>query len=77
LETVPFYFLQFGKASFERAALMNVRCRSSGVTVRSTIDLLIAETAIENDVSLLHSDFDFENIGRVIRELRQYHEEAI
>ncbi len=77
LETVPFYFLQFGKASFERAALMNVRCRNSGVTVRSTIDLLIAETAIENDLSLLHSDSDFENIGRVIRELRQYNETIV
>lgn len=77
LETIPFYFLKFGKMSFEQAALINVRCRLSGVTVRSTIDLLIAETAIENDVSLLHSDSDFDNIGRVIRDLRQYKEKII
>jgi len=77
LETIPFYFLKFGRTSFEQAALINVRCRKSGVTVRSTIDLLIVETAIENDVSLLHSDSDFDNIGRIIRDLRQYKEKII
>ena len=34
--------------------------------------LLIAQTALENDVPLLHNDGDFDNIGRVIGELRQY-----
>lgn len=77
LETLPFYFLKLGKVSFEKAALMNVRCRGSGVTVRSTIDLLIVQTAIENDLALLHSDSDFDNIGRVIGELRQYKEKLI
>ena len=71
-ETVPLYFLKFGKISFERAAMLNVRCRTSGVTIRSTIDLLIAETAIENEVALLHNDSDFENMNRIITELRQY-----
>ncbi len=73
-DTIPIYFLKFGKVSFERAAMLNVRCRMSGITVRSTIDLLIAETAIENDLSLLHNDSDFENMSRIITELRQYKE---
>lgn len=69
-ETAPAYPLKFGRQSFERAALLNVRCRNAGVTIRSTIDLLIAETAIENDLALLHNDSDFDNMSRVVQELR-------
>lgn len=76
-DTIPIYFLKYGKVSFERAAMLNVRCRRSGITIRSTIDLLIAETAIENDVSLLHNDSDFEHMSKVITELRQYKEKFI
>ncbi|GAB1481903.1 PIN domain nuclease [Treponema sp.] len=72
LESIPFYQLQFGKESYERAALLNFQCRKKGVTVRSTIDLLIAEIAIENNVLLLHNDTDFDNISKVIKELRIY-----
>ncbi|MFA4846379.1 MAG: PIN domain-containing protein, partial [Patescibacteria group bacterium] len=61
-DTIPMYFLKYGKVSFERAAMLNVLCRKSGVTIRSTVDLLIAETAIENDVSLLHNDNDFDSM---------------
>jgi len=76
-DSIPLYFLKYGKASYERAGYLNVRCRNSGVTVRSTIDLLIAETAIENDVALLHHDNDFENMSRVVSELRQYKENFV
>ncbi len=71
-ETVPQYFLRLGKGSFERAAFLNLRCRTNGITIRSTIDLLIAETAIENDLSLLYNDTDFDNMKRVINELQVY-----
>lgn len=68
-----FHFYQLeGQSSFENASLMNVKCRNNGVTVRSTIDLLIAQTAIENDVMLLANDSDFVNIARVIPELRLF-----
>ena len=33
--------------------------RKNGVTVRKTIDVIIATFCIENDLSLLHSDKDF------------------
>ena len=69
-ETVPSYSLKFGRQSFERAALLNVRCRNAGVTIRSTIDLLIAETAIENDLALLHNDSDFDSMSKIVQELR-------
>lgn len=72
LETIPFYTLQHGKESYEKAAYMNFRCRKAGVTIRSTLDLLIAEIAIENNVYLLHNDKDFENIRKTISELKIY-----
>jgi predicted nucleic acid-binding protein len=34
--------------------------RSLGVTVRKTIDVIIATRCIENDYELLHSDRDFD-----------------
>ena len=69
LSDIPFCSLRLGIQSFENAAKLNFRCRRKGVTIRSTIDLLIAETAIENNVSLLHDDTDFTNMANVITEL--------
>ena len=53
LNTLPFYELQYGKQSYENAALMNIKCRENGITIRSTIDLIIAEIAIENNLYIL------------------------
>jgi predicted nucleic acid-binding protein len=72
LETIPFYCLTSGKESYERTARLNFNCRRDGVTVRSTIDLLIAQTAIENDLFLLHNDSDFTNMAKTIKELKLY-----
>ena len=68
LMDVPLYSLKRGIQSFENAALLNFRCRRKGVTIRSTVDLLIAETAIENNIPLLHDDDDFANMARIITE---------
>lgn len=72
LETIPFYYLNYGKESYEKAALINFSCRKSGITVRSTIDVLIARIAIENNLYLLHNDKDFDYIASVIKELKIY-----
>ncbi len=72
LETLDFYELTKGRVSYEAAAYINFLCRRSGVTVRSTIDLLIAQTAIEHGVPLLHNDSDFERIAGVVKELLIY-----
>jgi len=72
LETIPFYYLQYGKESFEKAALINFTCRREGITIRSTIDLLIAETAIENNLYLLQNDRDFQNLSKIIPELQLF-----
>jgi predicted nucleic acid-binding protein len=69
-ETIPFYSLNGGKESYERAAHLNFVCRRSGVTVRSTIDLLVAQTAIENNLFLLHNDNDFTNMAKAIKQLK-------
>jgi len=42
------------------------RCRKSGITIRSTIDTLIATTAMENGLILLCSDKDFDNMAKVV-----------
>lgn len=72
LETIPFYNLPNRKESYEKAAYLNILCRQSGVTVRSTIDLLIVQTAIDNDLYLLHKDNDFVNIAKVVPKLKIY-----
>ncbi len=43
-----------------KAVLNHMLLRSSGITVRGTVDLLIATWCIEHDVALLHADRDFE-----------------
>lgn len=49
----------------DAAANLYRRCRAAGVTVRSTIDCLIAQIAIEHGAVLLHDDRDYAHIARV------------
>jgi len=42
------------------------QCRKKGITIRKTADCLIAQTAIENDLYLLHRDSDFDRIAAVL-----------
>jgi len=72
LGSIPFYDLRYGKESFENAALMYMNCRKKGITIRSTIDLLIAEIAIENDLYLFHNDNDYTNIAKIYKNLKMY-----
>ncbi|TSE24369.1 Ribonuclease VapC11 [Tepidimonas sediminis] len=52
------------------AGALYARCRWAGVTPRSPHDCLIAQTAVEHDVALLHDDVDFERIAAVEPRLR-------
>jgi len=72
LSTLPFYDLLRGKESFEDAAYMYMNCRKHGITVRSTIDLLIAQIAIDNNLFLFHTDNDFTNIAKLYKNLKMY-----
>jgi len=59
-----------GLQTYDAAADLYRRCRIAGVTVRSTIDCLIAQIAVEYGAVLLHSDRDYEHIARVEPRLR-------
>jgi predicted nucleic acid-binding protein len=66
LETQRFYHLKDPIDSFAKAAKIYLDCRKKGITIRSTIDCLIAQTALENNLLLLHEDSDFDLMAKVI-----------
>ena len=70
LNDLTFYDLRNGRKSYEAAALLYAKCRKSGITVRSTIDVIIAQIAIENQLYLLHDDKDYINMTKAIEELK-------
>ena len=61
-------------ATFTSAADLYRAARRSGITVRSSVDCLIAACAIRHSLTLVHSDRDFAELARVAplaeRELR-------
>jgi predicted nucleic acid-binding protein len=70
LRTQRFYHSQDPLTTYTEAARIYFRCRRKGITIRSTIDCLVAQIAIENDLLLLHSDRDFDDIAVVVSELQ-------
>ena len=58
-----FFDLKKGRESYRAAARMYFELRRKGLAVRRTMDCLIAQTAIENGLHLLHNDADFERIA--------------
>ena len=67
LRTQKFYHLNDPIESFNQAAKIYSLCRRKGITIRSTIDCLIAQTAMENNLLLLHNDSDFDAIAQVVQ----------
>jgi predicted nucleic acid-binding protein len=47
------------------AARIYYECRRRGLTVRSSFDCVVAQTALEHGVPLLHGDRDYEAIRQV------------
>jgi predicted nucleic acid-binding protein len=72
LETQIFYDVKSGKKSYEEASKIYNKCRKKGITIRSTIDIIICQIALENDLYLLHNDKDFEDILKVDIHLKIY-----
>ena len=70
LDTMYIYDLRYGKKSYENAAWLYFKCRKAGITPRSTIDLIIAQIAIDNNLLLFHNDKDFIQIAQVIPDLK-------
>jgi len=52
--------------SYAEAARIYFICRKRGITVRSSLDCLIAQVALENELLLLHNDRDFDAMAPVI-----------
>jgi|GEM_PF-53260 len=72
LSTQTIYFLVQEPSTFEKAARIYFNLRRNGVTPRSTLDILIALTAIANNLVLLHHDHDFDIMAGHIKELRYW-----
>ncbi len=62
------YLLEFpifepsSPATYVKAAWIYGECRKKGKTVRSTVDCLIAAICLENDLTVLHKDRDYDII---------------
>lgn len=66
LSSQRFFHPKHPIASYEEAARIYFVCRKSGITVRSSLDCLIARIAIENELTLLHNDRNFDVMAPVI-----------
>jgi hypothetical protein len=66
METQRFFHPKDPVDSFAEAARIFFLCRKKGLTIRSAIDCLIAQIAMEHDLLLLHSDQDFHLMANVI-----------
>lgn len=64
LDSQTFYGFKNGRESYAEAARMYCGLRQRGITAAGTVDCLIARTAIENDLFLLHHDAEFDRICR-------------
>ena len=66
LSTQRFFHPKDVLVSYAAAATIFYSCRRKGVTIRSTIDCLIAQIAIEHELLLLHNDKDYTAMAPVI-----------
>ncbi len=61
-----FEVVDMGGAKLARRAAANYRTlRERGITIRKTVDLLIATWCLDNDARLLHRDRDFDPFEQV------------
>jgi predicted nucleic acid-binding protein len=74
LSTQHIYYLEPEAATYEKAARFYFNLRRKGVTPRSTLDMLIALTAIEKNLILIHNDIDFDMMADHLPELRILHD---
>jgi predicted nucleic acid-binding protein len=73
LNTLPFCHPKHPIDSYAQAAAIYFTCRRKGITIRSTLDCLIAQLAIEQEAYLLHSDKDFQQIANIFPALKLWH----
>ena len=69
ISAIDIYLLPATIETYEKAALMVFKLRRQGVTPRSIVDVLIALTALENNLYLLHNDKDFDVMSGKLTDL--------
>jgi predicted nucleic acid-binding protein len=57
-------FLPMCRETFLLAANIYRSLRARGITIRNSVDCMIASVCIENNVVLLHNDRDFDHISK-------------
>lgn len=70
LGTQRFYHPKDNLRSYQSAAKLYFDCRRQGITIRSTIDCIIAQIAIENNLILIHDDADFYQLSSIVKSLK-------
>jgi predicted nucleic acid-binding protein len=70
LSTQKIYFLPENIHTYTSAAKIFFELRRRGITIRSSIDVLIALTAIQHNLFLLHNDKDFAMMATGLEKLR-------
>jgi predicted nucleic acid-binding protein len=60
--------------TYYSAAHIYRNCRKKGITIRSSIDCIVAQIAIENNLILIHADKDYIGIKKCCPDLRLYEE---
>lgn len=71
--TQRFHDFDDSRKSHEAAAALYCKARRSGITIRSSIDCLIAQCALEHGLVLIHQDRDYVKLGQVVPKLKQQH----
>lgn len=69
IETQRFFHPKDPIKTYAAAAKIYYDGRRQGITIRSTIDCVIAQIAIENNLILLHNDKDYLTIQKVTPDL--------
>lgn len=59
-----FLLLKMNRSTFVKAAELYRTIQRHGITIRKTVDCMIAAVAIENNIPLLHKDKDFDPIEK-------------
>ena len=72
LSAFTIYYLSNETEPYKAASKIFLDLRNKGKTIRSTLDILIAETAIANGLYLLHNDRDFDVISESVSDLMIY-----
>src|SRR5262245_59619852 len=62
---LPIVEAPLGEVVFHEAIALYRTARRNGITIRSSVDCLIAACAIRNDLEVVHDDDDFGGLAKV------------